>query len=220
MKTFRRSLLPALACVAALLSTRAARSQNLVTTISGLPGAGGMYAAVNSATNMVYVTNAGYVTVINGQTNAVVTSIPVGINPTQVAVNPVTNMIYVANTGFSDGIGGNISVISGATNTVVATIGSTNQLECPFSIAVNSVTNKVYVGDTLDFQLTVIDGATNAYSSLTLTSALNTIAVNPVTNRSTSGARTASTSSRARWAARRPASTRRSLTRAAAAASR
>jgi YVTN family beta-propeller protein len=71
---------------------------------------------VNPITNMIYGTNIGHpfgtgntVSVINGATNAVVATIPVGTGPFGVGVNPATNMTYVAN-HFSD----DVSVISGS----------------------------------------------------------------------------------------------------------
>ena len=57
------------------------------------------------------------VSVIDGGTNTVVATVPVGTWPDGVAVNPTTNRIYVANCDSN-----NVSVIDGATNTVVATV--------------------------------------------------------------------------------------------------
>jgi len=74
----------------------------------------------NPRNNTVYVTNsqAGTVSVINGATNTVEATIPVGSDPTAVAADPRTNLIYVTN---SDS--GTVSVINGTTNTVVAIMG-------------------------------------------------------------------------------------------------
>jgi DNA-binding beta-propeller fold protein YncE len=47
------------------------------------------------------------VSVINGQTNAVVATIPVGLRPGGVAVNGKLNRAYVANSG------GTVSVLAG-----------------------------------------------------------------------------------------------------------
>jgi YVTN family beta-propeller protein len=92
--------------------------------------------AANPKTNTIYVVNqtvAGTVSVINGRTNTVVATIPVGINPEEAAVNPKTNTIYVTNDG-----GGTVSVISGKTNTVVATIPvGTDRNGEPRGVAVN-----------------------------------------------------------------------------------
>ncbi len=74
---------------------------------------------LNMVTNKVYVANSASntVTVIDGATNAT-TTIPVGSNPNCVAVNPTTNRIYVLN----EAVDGTISVIDGATDTVVGNI--------------------------------------------------------------------------------------------------
>jgi YVTN family beta-propeller protein len=60
-------------------------------------------------------------------------------------------MVYVAN-------GNSVSVIDGATNTVVATIAN---LSGPFGVGVNSTTNQVFVSNNNGNTVAVIDGATN-----------------------------------------------------------
>ena len=72
---------------------------------------------VNPITNTIYVADANShdVWVINGATNTLTTTIH-QLTPSGLAVDPVTNTIYVPN-------GSNVSVISGATNKVTATIG-------------------------------------------------------------------------------------------------
>ncbi len=100
--------------------------------------------AVNPRTNRIYVTNSndGTVSVIDGTTNSVVATIPVGTTPQAVAVNPSTNNIFVANAGDNT-----VSVIDGATNTVsgMAPVG-----HLPLGVAVNSITNRVYVTNAAD----------------------------------------------------------------------
>ncbi len=63
----------------------------------GVDGGGGL--AVNPATNRIYMTNSASNTVsaIDGLTNRVRTTIPVGVDPFGVAANSVTGLIYVAN---------------------------------------------------------------------------------------------------------------------------
>jgi len=65
--------------------------------------------AVDWKTNRIYVANRGdgTVSVINGQTNAVVATIPVGLRPGGVTVNWRINRAYVANAG------GTVSVLAG-----------------------------------------------------------------------------------------------------------
>ena len=69
------------------------------------------------------------------------------------AVNPNTNRIYVAN-DCSD----NVSVIDGASNTVVATVAVGSG---PYGVAVNPNTNRIYVTNAGSDNVSVIDGATN-----------------------------------------------------------
>ena len=77
--------------------------------------------AANPKTNTIYVPNSfdSTVSVINGRTNTVTTTIPVGSTaiPAGAAANPKTNTIYVANFDSNT-----VSVISGRTNTVTATV--------------------------------------------------------------------------------------------------
>jgi uncharacterized repeat protein (TIGR01451 family) len=151
------------------------------TVIATIPiTAGAIYAAVNPATDRLYVThgNGGpnIVTVIDTLTNAVVTTIAVGARPDGVAVNPITDRVYVANNG-----GSSVSVIDGATNTVVGAI----PLAFPVSVTLDPVVNRVYV-TTNGTNVAVIDGATNAVLA-TIPDRSDTLAfgigTNPVTNR-------------------------------------
>ena len=66
-----------------------------------------------------YVTNScnGTVSVVDTDTNTIVATIPVGINPLGVAITPDGTRVYVSNSG-----SGTVSVIDTSTNTVVATI--------------------------------------------------------------------------------------------------
>src|SRR5487761_425365 len=71
---------------------RSASADSVVATIS--TGCRLYDAAVDSSTNMVYATayGCGKLYVMNGTTDAVVTSIPVGSQPEGVAVNPLTDI--------------------------------------------------------------------------------------------------------------------------------
>ena len=81
----------------------------------------------------------GTVSVIDGASNAVIATIPVGGGPVDVGVNPNNDRVYVAS--HEDGT---VSVIDGSTNTVIATIplgsGRSN-----IWVGVNPGTNRVYV---------------------------------------------------------------------------
>ncbi len=96
--------------------------------------------AVNDATNRVYVANSssGDVSVIDGATDAVTTTIHVGFAANFIAVDPVLNKIYVT----TDSAGASLAVVDGTTNTLVKTLdmGTT-----PQGIAVDPVNHVVYV---------------------------------------------------------------------------
>ena len=97
-------------------------------------------------------------TVIDGATDSVTATIPVGTGPFGVAVDPQTNFIYVANAGDSqNGNPGNITVINAATN-ATNTLADPKAVN-PVAVAVNSVTNKIYVANSGSNNVTVIDGA-------------------------------------------------------------
>jgi YVTN family beta-propeller protein len=112
--------------------------------------------AINQNTNKVYVTGhlSDSVYAINGYTNKLIKTIPVGLNPDGIAVNPNTNMIYVANSAANT-----ISVIDGTTESVVRTIQVRG--DNPRGIAVNPNTNLIYVANALSGTVSVINGMTN-----------------------------------------------------------
>lgn len=68
----------------------------------------------------------------------VIATVPVAFGPLAAAVNSMTNRIYVADSGAA------VSVIDGATNTVLATLTT---FITPVEAAVNTVTDKAYVSD-------------------------------------------------------------------------
>ena len=140
--------------------------------------------AVNPGTNRIYLANFNntVVTVVDGLTNSVITTVPTGTNPTAIAINSVTNKIYVANNGSN-----NVTVIDGATNTPT-TVTDPNGI-APVAVVVNSTTNKAYVLNTgndgvTPGSVTVIDGATNNFTNVSSgLSILSALAINPVTNK-------------------------------------
>ena len=75
--------------------------------------------AVNETAGRIYVANEANksVTVIDGATNTILATIPVGGSPAALAVNEIANRVYVYNAGDPS-----VSFINGATNTVEATL--------------------------------------------------------------------------------------------------
>ena len=137
--------------------------------------------ALNPVTNKIYLVNDGNgsnatVSVIDGSSDTVTGSIGVGNSPNGLAVNPVTNKIYVTN-------GNNLSVISGASNTVVTTTPlPSNNLT---AIAVNPVTNFIYVTDASNGgRVIAVNGANDTvFGTVPVGNSPKALAVNSLTNR-------------------------------------
>jgi len=132
---------------------------------------------VNPNTDMIYVANysSNNVSVIDSNTNSVVTTISVGDWPDAVGVNPNTNKIYVANWGSNS-----VSVIDGETNSVATTISVGSG---PEGIGVNASMNKIYVANSWDNSVSVIDGQTNSVATtISVGNGPDAVGVNPNTN--------------------------------------
>ena len=97
-------------------------------TLPGAVFAGQEGLAVNPVTNRVYVTDSPsdtlFVIDYDPATNSAtsITRVTVGDNPQGVDVNPLTNKIYVGNARSLGDPYGTVSVVDGATNTVIKTI--------------------------------------------------------------------------------------------------
>ena len=106
----------------------------------------------------IYVTNSGSntISVIDGKTNKVVATIPVGTNPHDI-IGSMLGKLYVTNSG-SD----NVSVIDGKTNKVVATIPSGY---LPNGIASDETYSKIYVTNSGSNNVSVINGVNNIGST-------------------------------------------------------
>jgi len=111
--------------------------------------------AVNPQTNMIYVVNPvnNTVSVIDGSSDSVVSTIPVLAGPSGIAVNPITNKIYVSHPSV-----GNVSVIDGATNSVMDTLSVPGTPTC---IATNPGINMIYVLQSSNKNVAIIDGLSN-----------------------------------------------------------
>ena len=103
----------------------------------------------------------------------VTATIPVGGESDSVAANPLTGSVYVTNQ-----FDNTVSVISGQTNTVTATIPVGN----PQGMAVNALTGDVYVTNFNDGTVSVISGRTNTVTTtIPVGSGPAGVAVNPLT---------------------------------------
>jgi YVTN family beta-propeller protein len=108
--------------------------------------------AVNANTNKIYVatwsTDATFVSVVDGSTNKLVSSISVGKYPDGIGVNPNKNRIYIssnAEEGFK--------IIDGASNTVISTTWFGYGLG---ALAVNALNSKIYVAQSGDFKGVIV----------------------------------------------------------------
>ena len=137
--------------------------------------------AANPATNRIYAADdAGDLWILDGENFGPPVTLRAGSDAktvgAAVAVNPATNRIYLAETASDE-----VSVIDGATDTVVATIAVGDG---PINVAVNAATNRIYVANLGSDTLSVIDGATNAVvATIPVGDGPFGLAVNPNTNR-------------------------------------
>jgi len=129
---------------------------------------------VNPQTHLAYVTNAGNVTVIDGNTDQISKIISVSSGHlTSMAVNPSTNRIYV-----SDILDTHIFVIDSNDDTVITKIQVGKN---PDGIAINPNTNRIYVANSGDGSVSVIDGNTNTVTdNIPAGTHVFAIAVNPI----------------------------------------
>jgi YVTN family beta-propeller protein len=113
---------------------------------------------VDASTDTVYVgdDNGNTVSVIDGATNTVTATVPVGTNPSSVSVDAYTDTVYAANLGDNT-----VSVIDGATNTVTATVPVGSD---PEAVSVDPSTDTIYVAN-FSNTVSVIDGATNTVTA-------------------------------------------------------
>jgi YVTN family beta-propeller protein len=96
--------------------------------------------------------------------------------PTAVGVNSQTNRIYVSNHD-SD----NVSVIDGAGDSVIATIGVGDE---PWGVGVNSQTNRIYVSNWFSDNVSVINGSGDSViATIGVGDRPEGVGVNPQTNR-------------------------------------
>ncbi len=122
--------------------------------VESIPIRGGLASvAVNTLTNMTYITNfySGNVTVIDGNSDKIVKSFDVVTSPFGIAINQEKNMIYVG--GEFENV---LSVVNGYTNEIEKHI----EINDPYDIAVNSKTDTIYVTSDKNNSLFVIDGQT------------------------------------------------------------
>jgi YVTN family beta-propeller protein len=117
--------------------------------------------AFDSFNKDVYVTNSlsDSVSVIDGSTNAVLTTVPVGSYPSAIAFDSSNGMLYVCNQSSNT-----VSVIDGSTNKVVSTVAVGT---APDGAAFDSKNKLVYVANDVSGTVSVISPSQAAGSATT-----------------------------------------------------
>ena len=126
-------------------------AQRLLTTITFNGNV--VNAAINHATNRLYVIVGTVMQVVDGASNTVIDSIQLGSQPIGIAINETTNKIYIG-----DLTDQTVTVVNGSTDHIDAVIHLT---AAPYYLAVHAVTNKIYVTEGLANAVVVIDGGSN-----------------------------------------------------------
>lgn len=123
-------------------------------------GAGPISIAVNSRTGRAYVVNAddGTVSVIDGDTDAVIATVPVGSHPYSIAVNSATGRTYITHT-FSD----QLTILDCATNAVSNLRAGSSDL-----IAIDAGRNIIYLMGYEGSTLAMVNGVSGALSSISV----------------------------------------------------
>jgi YVTN family beta-propeller protein len=106
--------------------------------------------------NVAYVVNrdSNTVSVIDGRTLSINSTVASGVRPWDIALNPNTEKVYIANRETDS-----VSIIDGKTYRIV---GSIKVDDDPLSVALDHNTNKVYVSNIGSRSVSVIDGRTNS----------------------------------------------------------
>jgi YVTN family beta-propeller protein len=109
--------------------------------------------AVNTATHRFYVVDQDRDRVVAIAPDGETSFIPVGRQPNAIAIDPSLNRIYVVNAG-----SGNMSVIDGGQNRVIATVPTDSR---PYAIGIDATLHRVYATNTYSDKITMVDGTTN-----------------------------------------------------------
>ena len=123
-------------------------------------GANPISLVIDRAANKIYVANtgSGNISVIDGASDAVVTTIPGEAHPYAIAVNEATGTVYVTNT-YSNAV----TVIDVHTDTAhPLNVGGAD------GIAIDSRTNTIFLTHYEDPDLRLVDGATGAVRKVTV----------------------------------------------------
>ena len=134
----------------------------VLSTITTSIPANPLKVAVDETLNRVYVTHSGgTVSIINGSTDAFISSLTVGTSPFGITANSQSSMVYATNSGADT-----ISVINGTDVAVVETIAVG---DLPFGIAIHPFSQVLIVTNVDDDDFTVFNPNTFDVTGLTFT---------------------------------------------------
>jgi YVTN family beta-propeller protein len=114
--------------------------------------------AVNPATHWFYAVDQERDRVLAIPPDGKTSWIAVGREPNAIAIDPSTNRIFVVNAG-----SGNVSVIDGGQNRVIATVPTDTR---PYAIGIDAALHRAYATNTFSDKITAIDGTTNTVKQL------------------------------------------------------
>ncbi len=136
-------------------------AQWLETTIQLDSGSAPHALCYNSQNNKVYCANSGLgtVTVIGGDSNQVIATVPADPGPYDLCYNPTNNKVYCANYGSYLDEDSTVTIVDGATDSVIATLVVGHR---PRALCCNPQDNKVYCANGSSNNVIVIDGASNS----------------------------------------------------------
>src|SRR3954463_11080367 len=112
----------------------------------------------NTATHRLYAVDQDSNRVLVLDEDGTQSSILVGKQPNAIAIDPGMNRVYVVNAGSGD-----VSVIDGSSDRVVATIPTDTR---PYAIGMDASLHRAYATNTFSNKVTLIDGATNQTQQL------------------------------------------------------
>lgn len=117
--------------------------------------------AVDEVTGMAFVsTTSGTILPVNETSNALGSAFAVGGWPRQLAVDSVTGTIFAADWGLAK-----VDIVDEKTGTLTATVPGQNE---PSALVVDEAHDKAYLASTASYQLTVVDGAAQTVSTVTI----------------------------------------------------
>jgi len=137
-------------------------------------GASPVALTINQVTNRIYVANSdsGTVSVLDGATDAVLTTLDVGPNPYVLVADQLSNKIFLSNT-FSD----KLTIIDGATNSITKLKAVSANV-----LAVDEKLSKIYLLGYEDENLNVFDEKSLTFSRIKIGMHQWSIAIDPATH--------------------------------------